>query len=55
MRQQVTKRPQRVHKCGQREHDPQEFRQQSQVGLSCHVSLWPPAPVFLNPDLPHHG
>jgi hypothetical protein len=38
VRQQVTKGPDRVHKSEEREHEPQEFRQQSHVGLFCHFS-----------------
>jgi len=39
VRQQVTKSTQRVHKSEEREQEPQEFRQESHVGLFCHVFL----------------
>src|SRR5260370_33935285 len=38
VRQQITKSPQRVHWSEEREHEPQEFRQEFHVGLFCHVS-----------------
>jgi hypothetical protein len=38
VRQQLAKSPQRVQEGEECEHEPQEFGQESHVGLSCHVS-----------------
>jgi hypothetical protein len=44
VRQQVTKSSQRVHQDEECEQEPEEFRQDSHVGLFCHLSSHRAAP-----------